>query len=117
LKIEDLILNDTIKQKDLKFDNEYVVEGYSYIKSTSKIIAKNRVFYYRNSGNMWVYKPEHANEEIVAATFSDITTNGRITIPKGRVAIITLTRHSFERPNSLWSVRLISEQTFQHLSF
>lgn len=113
MKIEDLILNDSIKDKDLKFDEEYVIEGYSYLKSTSKIIAKDRVFYYRNSGNIWIYKPEHANEVIVAATLSDIVTNGRVVIPKCRAALIKLTRHSFERPNSLWSVKLISEQIFQ----
>ncbi len=86
---------------------EYRCEGWFYFTSYSNIISEGGVG--REEGG-FVYNPGHGNPQLVTATAYDIKCRGQVAIPAGKTGIVTLASYVMGRPNSRWSIELLSEQ-------
>lgn len=87
---------------------QYSCEGWYYLTSYSNIIAESGV---SNKPNMFIYNPGHGNPQIIEATTYDIMCGSQVAVPRGRKAIVSLVSYVLGRPNSRWSIKLLSDES------
>ena len=98
---------DFVLKNEFLYEEKYTIcEGWYYLTSYSNIISDFGVY---SSGNLFFYKPGHANEALVRATDYDIKCENFIAIPKGKRALVKLISYSINKPNSKWSIKLLKD--------
>ncbi len=87
-------------------DNITYITGWNYLNSYSPIDSSRRDVF--NKDGVYIYNPGHGNEAQISATEYDIKCGNSVVIPAGKTAKVVLTKYTIGRPDSRWSIELLS---------